>query len=197
MSAFDIAQIVQSTMKDRRRVKPKPKGSIIEALIEEALLEFTSLTNQDKGKGSGPETAEGANRPSTPGDPTNWEVEFSASGQRDSSLPAAGPTSLKAGNLSALEDDQGGQDAPGEAPVLEVGEMLPVGAEERLHLRDRTSAVPEEPVGPGLEPEPPPPEAPAVGDVTGAPSGMQGIVIAVVTAVVAFGLAWFTHLIPH
>src|SRR4030095_14009735 len=42
ISTFDVATLVQSTMREKQRVRP-PQGSIIDKLIEEALLEFTSL----------------------------------------------------------------------------------------------------------------------------------------------------------
>ena len=135
VSAFDIAQLVQSTLKDRRRVKPKPKGSIIEALIEEALLEFTSLTDEQRDKAAGTEPTKDGSRSSNPGgafvDPTNWEAEFSNAGQRDSSLPAARPSQLEAGNLSALEEeDQAGDLSPTDAPMHDTAEVAPVGVQE-------------------------------------------------------------------
>src|SRR5262245_7850566 len=42
IGTFDIATIVQSTMREKQRVR-QPQGSIIDKLIEEALFEFTSL----------------------------------------------------------------------------------------------------------------------------------------------------------
>jgi serine/threonine-protein kinase len=44
VSTFEIEQLVQGTMKERQRYRP-PQQSIIDKLIEEALLEFTSLTD--------------------------------------------------------------------------------------------------------------------------------------------------------
>jgi serine/threonine-protein kinase len=200
VSAFDIAQIVQSVTKDRHRVKPKPKGSIIEALIEEALLEFTSLTDDAKGKSSGAEPAKDGSRPSNPGtfvDPTNWEVEFSASGQRDSQVPVDRPSQLQAGNLSALEDDTAAAAAATEALMHDTAEVPAAGVLEAPRPRDRTSPSPVPPAPARVASDRPPPEMIARGDIARAPSGVQGIIIAVLTAVLAFGLAWFTHLIPH
>src|SRR3984885_1883734 len=48
VSAFDIAQIVIAAMRERTKGPRKPQASIIESLIEEALLEFTSLTDEEK-----------------------------------------------------------------------------------------------------------------------------------------------------
>ncbi len=47
VSTFDIATLVQGAMKERQRHRPM-QASIIDKLIEEALFEFTSLTD-DKG----------------------------------------------------------------------------------------------------------------------------------------------------
>src|SRR4029077_12944255 len=44
VSTFAIAQLVQGAMKERQRHRPV-QASIIDKLIEEALLEFTSLTD--------------------------------------------------------------------------------------------------------------------------------------------------------
>jgi eukaryotic-like serine/threonine-protein kinase len=52
VSTFDIAQLVQGAMKERQRHRPI-QASIIDKLIEEALFEFTSLTD-DKAEGGGP-----------------------------------------------------------------------------------------------------------------------------------------------
>src|ERR1700691_5490022 len=49
MSTFDIASLVAVTMRDRARMRPQ-QGSIIDKLIEEALLEFTSLKGEDTGQ---------------------------------------------------------------------------------------------------------------------------------------------------
>src|SRR4051812_20698693 len=68
VSTFDIAHLVQGAMKDRQKFR-QPQGSIIDKLIEEALLEFTSLTDEDRAaqaqqkNGGGHQVAGGASTP--------------------------------------------------------------------------------------------------------------------------------------
>jgi len=193
VSSFDIAQIVQSAMKDRHKVKPKPKGSIIEALIEEALLEFTSLTDEEKAQAQGKEPSTHSAAPAGPGgyvDPTNWADEFSMgdNGGRRSAVPTATGSQIEAGNLSALEEDPGG-----EAPTAHDG-----SGDDDAHDDDDDGphgdgALASPPAAPGRI------SAAAALEPAAAPkrNGAPGIVIAVVTAVLAFGVAWFAHLIPH
>jgi len=199
VSAFDIAQIVQSVMKDRGKVKAKPQASIIESLIEEALLEFTSLTDEEKAEAQRKENSATAKAPSNPGgfvDPTNWADEFSASDGSSHDIARTGIAGkqLEVGNLSALEDDQSAgatatdalmrdtadddDDEPsddvaparnGAGAAASLGKAAPTAVEAAL-ARDAAKAK---------------------------GGGLQGVIIAVVVAVVAFGVAWFTFLKPH
>ena len=52
MSTFDIATLVQGAMKERQRHRPM-QASIIDKLIEEALFEFTSLTDDKARRAAG------------------------------------------------------------------------------------------------------------------------------------------------
>src|SRR5580698_3768021 len=114
VSTFDIASLVAVTMRDRARTRPQ-QGSIIDKLIEEALLEFTSL----KGEETEQQTASkrGANSPSASPlnpdqfvDPTNWANEISIGDlgrpKRDPLRAAIPAEALSEGNLSALEDPE-------------------------------------------------------------------------------------------
>src|SRR6185503_14061545 len=81
VSAFDVAQLVIGAMKDRAKKKPI-QGSIIDKLIEEALLEFTSLgENGQNGAASGGSNAD-ASQATAPlnlgefGDPQGWLDEM-------------------------------------------------------------------------------------------------------------------------
>jgi serine/threonine protein kinase len=113
VGSFSIASLVQSTIKERQRARPL-QHSIIDKLIEEALFEFTSL--QEEGA---PATSSGqtkAAKPDAGATPLSlekfnqghdWAKEIAiqdAQAQRDSSLPAR---MVEAGNLAALEDDEG------------------------------------------------------------------------------------------
>jgi hypothetical protein len=194
VSAFDIAQVVQSVMKDKGKVKAKPQASIIESLIEEALLEFTSLTDEEKAEAERKE-ANAAKSPSEPGayvDPTNWADEFSASESSRDAGQGLGGKQLEVGNLSALEDDQ----SVGSAADLahddgEADDEAPAEAPARKSVREPVRAA----------------EAPTslkavalAGDSAALASKsnpMQSVVIAVVVAAVAFAVAWFTFLKSH
>src|SRR6202022_2570898 len=108
-SSYDIATIVQGTMREKQRVRP-PQGSIIDKLIEEALFEFTSL-KEDGAPASGNMKTAAAAPLNTDSfvDPTNWanEIGISEMNKRPgfdpvrASLP---PEIFEQGNLSALED---------------------------------------------------------------------------------------------
>jgi eukaryotic-like serine/threonine-protein kinase len=87
VSGYDIATIVQATMREKENAR-LAQGSFIHRLIEEALLEFTSLR------------ADGA--PATDAGPLAAELFV------DAAHPPGLPT-VQQGNLAALEDD----DAPG------------------------------------------------------------------------------------
>jgi hypothetical protein len=193
VSTYDIAAIVQSAMKERGKVKSKPQGSIIEALIEAALLEFTSLTDEEKAEAERKDKS-AVKAPAPSGafvDPTNWADEFSLgdSGSRPAMVTAPGSSgrALEAGNLSALEDDQtAGATATDEllrdteeldedvhgAP-MPSGRVSAPGSGRAMTAQERLSMTP-------------------------APSGSgKGIAIAVVLALMVFAGAWFGHLIPH
>jgi serine/threonine protein kinase len=93
VSGFDIATIVQTTMREKENAR-LAQGSFIHRLIEEALFEFTSLRGDRHGEPtalSGMLVAAGA--------PLDAELFV------DSASPAGLPT-VQQGNLAALEDDE-------------------------------------------------------------------------------------------
>jgi len=201
VSSFDIAQIVQSAMKDRHKVKAKPKASIIESLIEEALLEFTSLTDEEKAEAERKETSANAKAPSNPGayvDPTNWADEFSNaddSSRRNAATGHAGQP-LEVGNLSALEEDQTATTNATDALMRDTEQV----DDEDEGQDDHAAAPPKAQQAPAQAVQAGPGSGGAAGPgTTAAPKGNggQGIVIAVMIAVAAFGAAWFAHIIPH
>ena len=110
ISSYDIATIVQGTMREKQRVRP-PQGSIIDKLIEEALFEFTSL-KEDGAPASGNMKTAAAAPLNTDSfvDPTNWANEIGISEvkrQRPASTRCARRCRAEVfeqGNLSALED---------------------------------------------------------------------------------------------
>ncbi|WP_437629448.1 serine/threonine protein kinase [Sorangium sp. So ce854] len=105
VSAYDIAEHVRSAMALRRRAPASEKASFIDRLIEETLLEFTSIPD-DK---AAPSTA----RLSEPlkisafEDIGKWadEIKVSAPGE-DLMRRSLAAVSVEAGNLAALEEPE-------------------------------------------------------------------------------------------
>ncbi|WP_438002813.1 protein kinase [Sorangium sp. So ce321] len=105
VSAYDIAEHVRSAMALRRRAPASEKASFIDRLIEETLLEFTSLPD-DK---AAPSTAR-LNEPlkiSAFEDIGKWadEIKVSAPGE-DLMRRSLAAVSVEAGNLAALEEPE-------------------------------------------------------------------------------------------
>jgi eukaryotic-like serine/threonine-protein kinase len=203
VSTFDIATLVTTAMRERQRTRA-PQGSIIDKLIEEALLEFTSLTDEQR---EGPKMA--SKRPPAGMaplradqfvDPTNWANEISldlgktpAEDPLRASLP---PDVFRAGNLSALEDEI----APG--PVIApLAQPLAPAAAGPQGSRGPL-AVPPQHVSGALPPVIPIPSPPLPVPLarskerSGSVGAAVGLAVVLFTAA-AVAAAWFTHLIPH
>ncbi|MBX3214062.1 MAG: serine/threonine protein kinase [Labilithrix sp.] len=185
ISTFDVATIVQSTMREKQRVRP-PQGSIIDKLIEEALFEFTSL--KEDGAPSEGAIKIGAAAPLNPGqfvDPTNWAEEIAIQDKRPQqtfeqirhSLPG---DVFEQGNLSALEEEPMPSSAPHLPPSSPPAQLTPLGATSTPNaLGAATAAGPHSSRTAG-----------------GASNAAIGVVLLLVAAAAA-GAAWFTGLIPH
>jgi serine/threonine-protein kinase len=193
ISSYDVATIVQGTMREKQRVRP-PQGSIIDKLIEEALFEFTSL-KEDGAPASGNMKTAAAAPLNTDGfvDPTNWanEIGISEVNKRPgfdpvrASLP---PDIFEHGNLSALEDAEPMPPSHPPPPVSHgqhhsqpPGSMPPSGMSQMgsgQHNVQRSGGHPQS-------------------KNAGGPGGAAiGVVLFLVVAAAA-GAAWFTGLIPH
>jgi serine/threonine-protein kinase len=94
VSGYDIATIVQATMRERENAR-LAQGSFIHKLIEEALFEFNSLH-------SGEPVLSDA--PAAPGGPLDVALLVNT-------MSPAGVPNVEEGNLAALEDDET-RDAP-------------------------------------------------------------------------------------
>ena len=99
VTSYDIAEVVRASVALRRKSQPD-KSSIIDKLIEEALLEFTSLQD-DK---AAPAAKDGAPRPDEPlklgfEDIGHWADELGPVSRQ----PLAS-SSFEEGNLAALEE---------------------------------------------------------------------------------------------
>lgn len=202
IGTFDIANIVQSTMRDKQRQQRQPQGSIIDKLIEEALFEFTSL-KEDGASQAGMKVSL-AGSPLDPHsfvDPTNWAEEIA---QGRTGNPGGGYDAIRAslpgeifegGNLSALEDEGVASSGP-------IAAVLPHHVPPQ-HVDSRPPPRPHSiPPPPGAMGAPPPPMPlrsgynPSAGKEGGGSGKAIGIVVFLVV-VVAAGAAWFSGLIPH
>jgi serine/threonine-protein kinase len=186
ISAFDIAELVRGAMALRKRTAPD-KASIIDKLIEEALFEFTSLTD-DKAAPSAAKIDE----PLKLGgfeNIGNWADEIGHVGGSGGdemvrqSLPMG---AFEEGNLAALEDDE---------PLPSSGGAPAAPASERPHaamqaspaqLASRTP-LPASAGGSAALAEP----APSSGG-----GAKTAIIVALVLAVAAAG-AYFAGIIPR
>ena len=187
VSTFDIATLVTGAMRDRSRMRPQ-QGSIIDKLIEEALLEFTSL-KEDGGSSSQSQHAHlPSSTPLNPDqfvDPTNWANEISIGDMRPgdarSNLP---PQTFSEGNLSALEDAEptpGSPRSPTPVPLAPQlgGPVLPAPMEAAAARAGG------------------PMNAKAIAEGPQRKRGaVVGAVVFVATAA-AFAVAWFAHWIHH
>jgi serine/threonine protein kinase len=200
ISSYDIAGIVQGTMREKQRVRP-PQGSIIDKLIEEALFEFTSL-KEDGAPASGNMKTAAAAPLNTDGfvDPTNWanEIGIGEVNKRPAfdplraSLP---PDIFEHGNLSALEDAE---------PLPASNPPPPQSHQNQLQRPITHHSSP-----PGSMPPPGSNQGMGSGPQSaqrsgahapmksGGPGGAAiGVVLFLVVAAAA-GAAWFLGLIPH
>jgi serine/threonine-protein kinase len=193
VSTFDIATLVQGAMKERQRIRP-PQGSIIDKLIEEALLEFTSLTDEQKAEAAKKEASVvGGSFPLNTGafvDPTNWanEITLGEVGHHEDSIRASLPAEVfEAGNLSALEDD----------PLEPRGSYGSSGSSS-----DEVDDYPADSSPPGVDSSPPS-AAPATalasaeGPASRKANSTTNVVLVVLAATAAIVVAWFAHIIPH
>jgi serine/threonine-protein kinase len=192
VSTFEISQLVTGAMKERQRHRPV-QASIIDKLIEEALLEFTSLTD-DKGPNSGGAGAKpmevirptGSKPPPKGGNYVNvgsWIDEIAARSRTDDdALRASLPAGLSEGNLAALEDEPSAPSAQMRAAIAAPSKVVKV---DTPPASSPHKVTPMEAISTRL---------PA--DKKGS-SAKVGVFVALVVVMAAGAAAWFTHLIPH
>jgi serine/threonine-protein kinase len=197
VSTFDVSTLVQGAMKERQRHRPM-QASIIDKLIEEALFEFTSLTDDKQAPTGGAkpiESLKGATpRPMQVGagyvNVGSWIDEISVS-QRpdDDALRASLPPGLSEGNLAALEEEPSGPE-----PVAMRAAMAPPMASAPIVQGSPAPAPTPSP----RQPIPlAPVSAPAMVHEKKSGATKVGVVVALVVVMAAGAAAWFTHLIPH
>lgn len=192
VSAFDVSQLVIGAMKDRAKKKPI-QGSIIDKLIEEALLEFTSLGENEQAAANGKSNADAsqAQAPLNLGefvDPKGWLDEMGLEMPKPvSSDSTAGviPANITAGNLSALEEDElAGKKIPMPAPSSSPRDGMPL-------------ARPPTPPGPISAPTTAPSAAAQLRAPEKRGSGAIIGILVLVLAVAGIGLAYAMHVFPH
>ena len=182
VSAYDIAELVRGAMALRKKTQPD-KASIIDKLIEEALLEFTSLQD-DK---AAPASAKADEPLKLAGfeDIGKWADEIATSavsgpGARDlvrDSLPIG---ALVEGNLAALEDDDPipstrALSAPTETPPPTASLAAPAPASTSA-LAPRSTPTPLAPAKSG---------------------GASKLILLVIALLILAAGAWFGGLIPR
>jgi eukaryotic-like serine/threonine-protein kinase len=191
VSTFDIGTLVQGAMRERQRYRPA-QTSIIDKLIEEALLEFTSLTDEAAAHGGplhvempvlpkGTRPAEAAGTYAS-----SWIDEFAVGAKRDDSALHTQPSGLSVGNLAALEEE------PLTAPLPPSSRSAaPIAAAQSSAslLAPPSSSPSSFPASPASAPPP--------ADGTASAATKVGVVVALVVVMAAGAAAWFTHLIPH
>ncbi|WP_437643306.1 serine/threonine protein kinase [Sorangium sp. So ce362] len=209
VSAYDIAEHVRSAMALRKRAPASDKASFIDRLIEETLLEFTSLPD-DK-------AAPSAARPNEPlkisafEDIGKWadELKISAPGE-DLMRQSLAAVSVEAGNLAALEEPEEVA-PPATLPAYSAAEQPlapPLPARQPLERRAEPTLASPQPVPAPQPPAPPsrvlaPPATAAPRDLepelrplrTGG-GAVKAVLLVAALAVLAAG-AWLGGLIPH
>ena len=207
VSDFDIAGLVQGAMRERQRVRP-PQASIIDKLIEEALLEFTSLKTDERVANGAPAKKElGGNAALNLGDfedPSKWlsDVQIADVPRPPTSAEAFLPhEALREGNLASLEDiDSDPEPLPtrGPTPIPPESSANPMQL-ARPMTSTNVSASPL--TAPARMTTPSAPVLPNILPVASrAPektsSALVGVAVAAV-AILAVAALWFTHVIPH
>jgi serine/threonine-protein kinase len=192
VSTFEIGPLVLGAMRERQKVRPQ-QASIIDKLIEEALFEFTSLTDDKAQPSAGARPLEvSVARPGfDTGDASkgsfvdvgSWMDEISgpklSSGQEK--IRASLPVGLEEGNLAALEEDDPSTSDPGVPSPPSTPKPVPaqVSAKSSPQVAAAADSKPAALAPPAKK----------------AGSNVVGLLVALVVVLAA--AAWFTNLIPH
>jgi serine/threonine-protein kinase len=198
VSSLDISALVVGAMKEKQRKKPQ-QGSIIDKLIEEALFEFTSLTD-DKADAAAPRKPSAEESQATAPldlgsfvDPKSWIDDMALDQPKpgpSAALSGKLPANVTAGNLSALEDDEDLPLPPPSAPSATPSPPPPAPAPAPPPAPTPMAAPRPAPMAPT------PAAAPAAPEKKG---GSGAIIALVLVLLVAGGVAgaWFGGIIPH
>jgi serine/threonine-protein kinase len=190
VSTFDIEQLARSAIKERSRYRPQ-QHSIIDKLIEEALFEFTSLTDDQGGGGADANAKSAPLLVGTSAATGSWIDQISPTIRKVSQTTSTLSLKVTEGNLAALEDDEppkewaspvAGGPRPGSRPPSHPpGAALVPPAARSLSDVAVPAAVP------------PPGDHVRRTNVT----SRIGVIVAVVILAAASAAAWFSHSAPH
>ena len=205
VGTFDVAALVQLTVRDRSKVRA-PQGSIIDKLIEEALFEFTSLKEEETGRGvvvkATPNNASHPLDAASFVDPTNWATEIGQISGADhrrpqeESLRASLRSLPEEGNLSALEDASPPLPLAGPSPSMLKAPKLPTPPAMGVQAPPGATSV-------GTAAAAKPNATPAKPGAPVAPQAKSNPMVAIIIAITVLILlgggaaAWFLKLIPH
>lgn len=129
VSPYDVAELVRGAMSLRKKAATTDRALAIDKLIEEALLEFTSLQTGDQ---PAPQPAKAAAPATQFEDLSSWTDEILAGATTAHSATAPAPK-VEAGNLAALEE--------GNLAALEDDEPAPISAVKTLEPTPSPAAV--------------------------------------------------------
>jgi hypothetical protein len=190
-------------MKERQRHRPM-QASIIDKLIEEALFEFTSLTDDKAAPSGGAKPIDSGSMGGMKGpvlakpaaaagggyvNVGSWIDEIVvASKPDDDALRASLPAGLSEGNLAALEEEP---PPPPSSPRMRSAIAAPPAVPTPLPNTPSPRSSPRQPMPAS------PASAPSVGEKKSNAATKVGVLVALVVVMAAGAAAWFTHLIPH
>lgn len=210
VSAYDIADLVRAAMKHRKRVKPD-KAVTIDRLIEEALLEFKSLTQDDKV----PTASRLSSAPKTTGfeDISHWADEIAQPSQQtdDATKKAMARAAEREPAPKAEPALKEEEPAPAAKPSV-MSKTLPSMPEAAKVLEEKAEKV--EPTPAKKAPEKPAKteepdresfprllksssgELDRLSSASPSAKAVKALLLVAALAVIAAG-AWFGGLIPH
>ncbi len=204
VTSYDIANLVKEVVERKKKAVKPQEASIIDRLIQEELLRFTSLDDM-----SGSEPVDVGATPLSPEDvagaqplnplgfenPADWFADDAEVG--DAVAGAAGGASPTPGwRESGVEEDAPSDLASDLANLLESDSPL-AGDRSSRPEPERVSAPPREPTPAPPKAAPRPVELPAPPPPEPKGGAMKWVMLVLVLAIAGGAAAWFGGLIPH